>query len=252
MRTVVTVAFVAVAAWAQAQKVVVTSFDQNGRITWTTPSSNAVSSLEWAGGLNAGWQDGWFNLQNIQSRTSTVTTNVPMFFRVVCWTNGLLLPPSRPGYISTFAASNRLGETWIMQDKVLGRATIPLMTNNYNIVFESGRHEGFFFFIRSTDTRLYSLVDPEKESLFLQLAPPGTTWTNSAEPQIVCSVVSTNETVTVPAGTFTGCIKARRYHTDVTPPYVNEWYWVKPRFGMVKQSTETDDGLYYELQSVSP
>lgn len=252
MKTVVGLVLVATATWALAQPVEITSFDLNGRITWTTPSSNAVSSVEWASDLNAGWQDGWLNLQNIRSQSTTVTTNVPMYFRITCWTNGLLVPPSRPGAIATFAASNRLGETWVMQDKTLGRATMPLLSNDYVIVFEAGSRENFFSFTRSTDTRLYALVDSEKEGLFLQLAPPGTAWTNSAEPQIVYSVVSTNETVTVPAGTFTGCLKTRRHHTNEAPPFDNEWYWLKPRFGLVKQSTETGEGQFYELQAVSP
>lgn len=241
----------ALLAWrGYGEQVVITAFDHNGRMTWTNPSSNAVSSVEWASDLSSGWQKDWYGLKNIRTRDATVTTNVPMFFRVTCWTNGLLLPQLRQGATATYAASNRLGQTWTMQDKVVGWANMPMLSNEYTIVFESGEYEGEFTFGRSTETKFYALMGPDSEGLFLQLAPPGTAWTNAAEPTIVYSVISTNETLTVPAGTFTNCLKMRRNHTDEAPPFDNEWYWVKPGVGLIRQHTETGGGLFYNLESM--
>ncbi|MGD0650165.1 MAG: hypothetical protein ABSA97_03330 [Verrucomicrobiia bacterium] len=237
-----------------AQSIQITAFDQNGSLTWTNGSTNAVCTVQWASALttNTQWSQTWANLLDIMATNATTTVNVPMFYRVRCWTNGLLVRPMSPGAVRTYAASNSLGETWMSQDKFLGYATLPLTSNEYSVLYSTGAYENFYIFVRSTDHQIYTLVDPQSEGLMFQLAPPGTTWSNAAEPSAVYSVASTNETVTVPAGTFTGCLKIRRLHTDVPGPDNNEWYWIKPGFWLIQQITEPGVGdLYYHLQSWS-
>ena len=96
--------------------------------------------------------------------------------------------------------------------------------------------EDAMFFGRSTDNAVYILAALGSEYLGWRDDPIGTTWTNGTEVRMI----ETNETVTVPAGTFTGCLKFKNTETSAPPP--NTWEeWVKPGFFMVKWVDHSPD-----------
>ena len=98
---------------------------------------------------------------------------------------------------------------------------------------------GFFF--RSSGSEMHILDHINmKEHAVWRLADIGTVWTNNNDEISITAY----ETISVPAGTFTGCIKFHK--KEIGTSY--EWdEWVKPGFLMVKW---IDGGTtVYELQS---
>jgi hypothetical protein len=249
-----------VACGAQAQ-VEITSFSGNGVLHWACPT-NSDCTVEWASTLTppSGWSDDWGRLRDIHSTNGTGTAGVPMFYRVSCWTNGLFVryPLDRSLY---YAISNGLGQTDSLELCVQG--TFRFNNTTYKYVIPNMDHElaeGVQpqgpFNIRSTDRAAYVYAWWSLESLEWQDAPIGTVWTNNSNfgtNQWVYSVVA-RETVTVPAGVFTDCIKYHKVNPGSSHP-TPEWFeWVKPGFGMVKKvdyliSNTNAAPVTYELQS---
>jgi hypothetical protein len=78
---------------AVAQTSVVTSFDHNGRISWTATTTNVDHyRVEWASSLTGQWFYSWTGLDNIAPSNGEIATNVPMFYRIVA-----VLPPPPQG-----------------------------------------------------------------------------------------------------------------------------------------------------------
>jgi hypothetical protein len=75
-------------------QLVITSFNQNGELTWTNSVSNATYRVEWASSATGPWNkfDALTNLTLLSATTNVVTVKVPMFYRVV-WMD----PPSPLG-----------------------------------------------------------------------------------------------------------------------------------------------------------
>jgi hypothetical protein len=216
----------------QGQQVRIDSFSGNGLITWQAPS-NSDCTLEWASSLlpTATWSRTWLDLVNVHCTNGATTASVPMFYRVAAWTNGLFvrLPVGRT---YRFASTNMAGRTWTQEVFCAGGITIPSTTNNYMLLARSDHYSGSqpagsdqdgMMMIRATDKAAYALFGAAEEMLYWQNAPIGTSWTNAIG---VC-VIETNETITVPAGTFTGCVKIRHLND-------NSCEWVKPGFFMVR------------------
>jgi hypothetical protein len=246
-----------------AQEVVIDSLDGNGQLTVTAPS-NSDFTVEWASSFipSSGWQNNWLNLKDIPCTNGTMTIDVPMFYRVTCWTNGLFLRMPA-GRTFVYSVSNALGQVWTENFSMVAEASFPSMSNNYQLIIITQDWEGEMpvgandeaesGFIRSTDSAMY-LFDhfTGNEIRDWQNAPTGTTWTvdygygdsNTAE-------IVAIETVVVPAGTFPGCIKIHKYdhNEDI------DWYeWVKPGFFMVKwvdhfNNESTASPAVYELHS---
>ncbi len=74
-----------------------------------------------------------------------------------------------------------------------------------------------------------------------QQAPVGTTWSHvESDGDEIESKILAIEKVTVPAGTFTGCLKIRHRCTNCSGSA--DWIeWVKPGFFMVKWVDYWDD-----------
>jgi hypothetical protein len=226
------VALLGAMASATAQEVQISSFEGTGSLTWQAPS-NSDCTVEWASSLAQPnrWTRRWTDLTNIHSTNGTTTVDVPMFYRVSCWTNGLLLRMPL-GRTYSYACTNSAGRTWTQEVFCAGGIAIPSTTNDYVLLARSdlysdprpeGSDEDDLMIFRSTDRAAYALSGAASEMLYWQSAPIGTTWTNATG----ACVVEANETVVVPAGTFTGCVKIRHLND-------NSCEWVKPGFFMVR------------------
>ena len=248
-----------------AQEVTIDSFHGNGQLTVTVPS-NSDFTVEWASSLTPSplWRNNWLNLQNIQCTNGTMTVDVPMFYRVSCWTNGLFLRIPA-GRTFVYSVSNALGQVWTETFSMTAEAHFPSQSNDYQLVVITKEWDGEMpvgtddeiegAFIRSTDTSMYLLDHlTGNEIRDWRNAPIGTTWivdygggdSNLAE-------IVAIETVNVPAGTFTDCIKIHKSGLNPGDPDWEEW--VKPGFFMVKWidgvGGTNEAPVVYELQSWS-
>ncbi len=241
-------------------QVEIESFHGNGRLTWTAPAGSDCT-VEWASSLSetTKWSRTWHELTNIHADGTTKTANVPMFYRVSSWTNGLFMRfPVGRSFV--FSVSNALGQTWTEEVTVVAAASFPAMDNNYTFVTISPAYEGpepsgaigyRAFFMRSTDQEAYILDHGKMEDMDnWRAGEVGFTWSGA---DMGTATIEAIETVDVPAGTFTDCIKYRRWDDDPEAA----WYeWVKPGFSVVKwidENTDVPDAepIVYELQSWS-
>ena len=141
-------------AFAFGQDLEITSFDTNGRLTWTNSVSNATYRIEWSPSLQSPWQtNSPFNL--IQGTSTVMAAEVPMFYRVV-WVdpafdiNGVV-------YYSTNPLANhpvRLYDLdWnlltTVTSRVTGEYTVTGVTNG-NYWFGPGSQGGYLGFSRET------------------------------------------------------------------------------------------------------
>lgn len=250
-QAVAALSIVLIAFTALAADVEIESFAYNGHITWSAPSGS-VSSVEWASSLipTADWQSAWSHLKSKASTNGTVEADVPMFYRITCYTNGLLhFAPV--GSVATYVVSNGLGQVWTQQVTAAGTVDLPLVTNDYVLALRKDVYDGpapeeasqpVSFFVRSTDLKTYAVFFPQYlpdvgEFLIWQDAPLGTTWTNNFPgdpdgPEV--RVVESRETVVVPAGTFADCVKIHASKPGASHANPNWYEWVKPGFGHVK------------------
>ena len=90
--TIIAALIIACVAVLHAQEVHIDSLDGNGQLTVTAPS-NSDFTVEWASSLipTVEWKQSWSSLKNIPCTNGTMTVEVPMFYRVTCWTNGLFV-----------------------------------------------------------------------------------------------------------------------------------------------------------------
>jgi hypothetical protein len=242
-----------------AQPVQITSLSANGTLTVTAPVGSDYS-VEWSPALGKGasWSDRWDFLTAIRSTNATMTQAVPMFYRVSCYTNGLLWP-MRPGTF-VFSVTNALKETHSQTVKILGRCYLPEYTNYYGVINASaagvtGGVSGGTMIFRSDDKQAWSLDDPQNhiESEEFFVGTVGTTITNASNERVTIAAI---ETVTVPAGTFTNCIKFHKTDLGSGNPNPTHDEWVAPGVGEVKWVDYDADAqnaipVVYQLTSYS-
>ena len=67
------------------QAPVITSFHQNGELTWSGPAGTNAYRVEWASDLTGTptWYRNWWDLKYIVSAAPVTAASVPMFYRVV-------------------------------------------------------------------------------------------------------------------------------------------------------------------------
>ena len=252
------VLIVAGAAWGQS--VTINSLDHNGLIAWTAPSGS-VCTIEWASSLvpKPNWSRSWNDLTSIAMTGGTASANVPMFYRVTCWTNGLFVSMP-PGRTYVYAISNALGETGEVEVKCLAYVTGPSFTNRTYVLTEDNAAdsgvtgaEGLWGGIcASTDAAMYRHPGTGIGYIAWQDAPAGTTWTNAEDVSQLRTVVSNNVSVSVSAGTFTECAVVRHYDGSAPTPFDSDIYWwIKPGFAPVKCVDYWTDAapVIYELKS---
>jgi len=220
-----------------AQPVQITSLGANGKLTVTAPVGSDYS-VQWSPALGTGasWSDRWDFLTAIRSTNATMTQAVPMFYRVACYTNGLLWP-MRPGTF-VFSVTNALKETHSQTLKILGRCYLPEYTNYYGVINEAaagvtGGVSGGTMIFRADDKQAWSLDDPQNhiESEEFFVGTVGTVITNASNERVAIAAI---ETVTVPAGTFTNCIKFHKTDLGSGNPNPTHDEWIALGVGMVK------------------
>ncbi|MFA5352916.1 MAG: hypothetical protein WC291_01690 [Thermodesulfovibrionales bacterium] len=143
--------------------------------------------------------------------------------------------PITIGQTFEFAVSDNNPSTpdWTENIAVSGLAQIPPSLLYYTLD-QKGQGESRLIGIRSTaaDVRQYDGFG--KEYIIWKKAAVGTVWSyieNSG--QKIQRKIEAIENVTVPAGTFTNCLKIHNKCANCSG--VTDWYeWVKPGFMMVK------------------
>jgi len=107
------------------------------------------------------------------------------------------------------------------------------------------------FNIRSNQKEAFEYDGFGVEHLAWQNAPVDTCWSyKHFDGEIIEACIEAKETVTVPAGTFEGCLKIRKTCVNCDDDYYIEW--VKPDFGVVKWIdywTHKPEPVIYELKS---
>ena len=243
-----------------AQPVQITSFSANGQLTVSAPVGSDFS-VEWSPALGAGavWNDRWDFLTAVRSTNTAMNLSVPMFYRVSCFTNGLLWP-MKPGASFVFAVSNALGQTTTQDVKVLGKCYVPAFTNYYGVVSldevpVAGGTPGGTVLVRSDDTEVWVLYNPHThfEALEFFRGTVGKAVTNAENIRIQIEAI---ETVTVPAGTFTNCLRFRKTDLSSSDPNPYWFKWISPGMGTVKWADYYVDPIgaapvVYLLQSYS-
>jgi hypothetical protein len=238
------------------QDVEIQSLSANGSLEWTA-TVGSDCTVEWASSLTptAHWQRTWSHLVDIHCTNGSTTAEVPMFYRVHCWTNGLFLRTSA-GRTWSFAASNLLGQTWTQHIQSVGHLLMDADAKQYNMLVVYNEHgeptpggttEGGAFFVRSTDSQSFMFQGPGEETVVWQTGTIGSEWTSDGTVIRIDAI----EDVTVPAGTFTNCIKFKKWN-EGNPS--DPWYeWIHPGSFMVKWVDYNVDPTYepvvYELES---
>jgi len=243
------------AASSRAQDLQITSFGDNGLLSWTNTFSNGVYSVEWTGALttNVTWQQGWLPLENLTPTSETTTVTVPMFYRVRCLTNGVFFPMPL-GHRMSFTVTNAVSSTWTQQIHSIGVLSVPSQSNQYAFASVSSPSETSAYFFRSTDQACFITPNGDNEQLRWTNAPVGTTFTFRDKAGVETStILSTSATVAVPAGTFDNCLvfSNRCPNCSDAHPYWIEY--VKPGMGLVYWLNWGVDNPpdVYQLQSVT-
>ena len=247
----------AVAGIATAQSVEIDAFGQNGNLSWSAPSGS-VCTIEWASSLTpeADWARHWVNLSDILCTNEQSSAQVPMFYRVSCWTNRMFL--SMPiGRTYVYSASNSVGETWTQEVSCVGFMEGPELTNGSHYVLLSWKaigREGYDLWnLSASDRAAYNFRGDHVVDTKWQTGDIGTVWTNvmDGDGDTMAISIVTNETLTLPAGTFEDCIKFREYEINeppgADPPWAMYW-WVKPGLFFVKFV----DYFYEDVESKGP
>lgn len=185
------------------------------------------------------------------------TVEVPMFYRVKCITNQMMMLPM--DFQVLYAISNAVGIISTQRLTTLGRVRPTLNTNEFTLLEQIvlPANEMKIVLIRSTSDSVYRYSpDSGIETLEHQLGPVGTSWTNYNYETAFTrkATIDAIENVTVPAGTFL-CYK---FHKQALEIPGSDWYeWVCPGIGIVKEADYWVDPannppLIYELQSFGP
>lgn len=262
-----------------AQTVVIDSLDGNGKLTATVPSGS-VYSVEWKGALDStnGWQKDWSQLRRHSGADGSVEVEVPMAFRLTCWTNGLFL--NAPiGRTFHYSVTNQVGEVWRQEIRVLGDICMPVTGESYRMISTEEFYGHADFPPSGAQARSVSLIRSEEDRSFLfdffkrtdvnewRDAADGTQWSyfsssveTTNDTEIVghedVDVVTTNGTVT-----YADCVRidteGRSNGFDWQLAYPDRRYtdWIKPGGYLVKRENywvhvlETNAApVVYELQ----
>ncbi len=243
-------------ATLHAQVVTIDSLDANGRLTATVPP-NAVFSVEWAGSLTSsnGWQKGWSQLRDVKSADGSVDVEVPMFFRLSCWTNGLFLN-APVGRTFHYAVSNAIGETWHEEIEVMGDIYVPALSNSYRMIrseefYESadeiplGAQQRRTLFLRADENSSAHLdLDLKEEVYDWKIGTNGTKWAffSSSAYTTIDSEIMDHEDILIGTTNYSECVKIfSKGQYDGSQWWLDEYpvleytEWIKPGGYLVKR-----------------
>lgn len=155
------------------------------------------------------------------------------------------------GTIGTYEAFDNAGNTWQEVFRFSGYSTVQSTLNNYWIVDISNDNpfapKKGIFLTRSTGNQVINYSGFGHEVIVRQNAPVGTTWVSgpNSNGDIVEARIEAVETVTVPAGTFTGCLRFHKRFIN-TPELGPTWTeWVTPDLFLVAKY-EINVGSYVQ------
>jgi hypothetical protein len=148
--------------------------------------------------------------------------------------------PVHAGQTFTYSVKDGIGNTARHVMRISGTTNIPCLNKNYFLVDMKYTYQGVpldnaaFFNFRSTLTKVFVYDGFCKEHLKWQQAPVGTTWSYvELEGDEIENTILAIENVTVPAGTFKGCLKIEHRCTNCSGDA--RWIeWAKPGFFMVQ------------------
>jgi hypothetical protein len=66
----------------------ITSFNSNGRLSWTHSATTGMYHVEWSNFPTGIWQRSWSSLTYLQATSGSRTVDVPMFYRVI-WSSNI-------------------------------------------------------------------------------------------------------------------------------------------------------------------
>lgn len=249
-------------ALAQDQ-VVIRQLGRDGKLEWSVPTTNAVSTVEWSHSVDGPWNQTWADLLNLNSNETTLAASVPMFYRISTWTNGLLAEV-RPGVRMTYRAQDQNGRIWNSEWDLVGYITFPGIDDTYTMMrrpeygdsFE-GVGEDVNFSMMVFQATANKVVEYEgREQLLYQDASVGTVWTNEYRETTGTVTITAREEITVPADSFSTI----KHVVEISDPHccglpARVVTWVARGVGVVRQeryleSTDPNPGRTYELLSV--
>ena len=141
--------------------------------------------------------------------------------------------PMRQGDVFTFSVSNHADKAQMTVNGPV-RSVANGKTYAVLVLFNPAGPEESIEFLRSTEKAFYRYDKNGAENRLFAEGPAGMSWEERRlDGRIVRTSIEAIETVTVPAGKYTGCLKYRE--EQVRPQqklYMHTWF--KPGFGIVK------------------
>jgi len=151
--------YCAALACARAQTSQITAFE-NGRVVWTNSTTNALYTVQWASQLTNQWHDDWSTLRDMPVSSTTMTSSVPMFYRIV----GYAPPPYVNGLWS------------IVHDYTNDTAYGPHIVTNIVLFSQRGRDLTGSLWITDLDLPWLLLGSINTSNITLSTCPPVYTW----------------------------------------------------------------------------
>ena len=141
--------------------------------------------------------------------------------------------PMNPGDVYTFSVSNHAGKG---QYTVNGPVRTIANGKTYVVLVlfnPSGPHEEISL-LRTAGSEVFRYDGDGVETRMLMEGPAGISWNQQRrDGRTVRTTIEAIETVTVPAGRYTGCLKFREEQVRPQQKLYTRT-WVKPGFGIVK------------------
>ncbi len=167
--------------------------------------------------------------------------------------------PMGIGQTFTYNARNNIGNTWTEKMSVNGFMVIGVAippTKAYCEIDTSEGTESSTVSMRSTSTSVYQYAGFGREYVVWQNGGVGTTWSyTDLKGRTIQRTIEAIETVTVPAGTYDGCLRFKNQCTSCADANAYWYEWVKPGFTMVKWKdywVEQNGPVVYQLKSWTP
>ena len=144
--------------------------------------------------------------------------------------------PMNPGDVYTFSVSNHAGKG---QYTVNGPVRSVANGKTYAVLVlfnPSGPHEEISL-LRAAGSEVFRYDGDGVETRMLMEGPVGVSWNQQRrDGRTVRTTIEAIETVTIPAGRYTGCLKFREEQVRPQQKLYTRT-WVKPGFGIVKAAS---------------
>jgi hypothetical protein len=144
--------------------------------------------------------------------------------------------PMRPGDVFTFSVSNHAGKGQMTVNSPV-RSVANGKSYHVLVLFNpSGPHEEISL-LRTAGSEVFRYDGDGVETRMLMEGPVGVSWNQQRrDGRTVRTTIEAIETVTVPAGRYTGCLKFREEQVRPQQKLYTRT-WVKPGFGIVKAAS---------------